>query len=61
LKKFYHIPNQIAQAMYKRLQKVYTEGKISGNQLITIDRELNAFTDIIEACERIKKRSIPFS
>jgi putative membrane protein len=47
--------------MYKRLQKVCTEGKISGNQLITIDRELNAFTDIIEACERIKKTSIPFS
>ena len=61
LVKFHHIPNQIAQAMYKRLQKVYTEGKISGNQLITIDRELNAFTDIIGACERIKKTPIPFS
>jgi len=61
LEKFEHIPNQIAQAMYLRLHQVYKEGKISGDQLITIDRELNAFTDIIGACERIKKTPIPFS
>ncbi len=61
LEKFKHIPNQIAQAMYLRLHQVYKEGKISGDQLITIDRELNAFTDIIGACERIKKTPIPFS
>lgn len=61
LGKFKHIPNQIAQAMYIRLQQVYKDGKITGDQLITIDRELNAFTDIIGACERIKKTPIPFS
>jgi len=61
LEKFKHVPNQIAQAMYTRLQQVYKEGKITGDQLITIDRELNAFTDIIGACERIKKTPIPFS
>ncbi|MDA9312510.1 hypothetical protein N8371_06710 [Vicingaceae bacterium] len=61
LGKFKHIPNQIVQAMYIRLQQVYKDGKITGDQLITIDRELNAFTDIIGACERIKKTPIPFS
>lgn len=61
LEKFKHIPNQIAQAMYIKLQQIYKEGKISGDQLITIDREMNAFTDIIGACERIKKTPIPFS
>lgn len=61
LEKFKHIPNQIAQVMYNRLQLVYKEGKISGDQLITIDQQMNAFTDIIGACERIKKTPIPFS
>ncbi len=61
LEKFKHIPNQIAQAMYIRLHQVYKDGKITGDQLITIDRELNAFTDVIGACERIKKTPIPFS
>lgn len=61
LERFNHIPNQIAQVMYNRLQQIYREGKISGDQLITIDKELNAFTDIIGGCERIKKTPIPFS
>lgn len=61
LENFKHIPNQIAQTMYVRLQQDYIEKKISGDQLRSIDRELNAFTDIIGACERIKKTPIPFS
>jgi len=56
-----HQPNIIASKMYERLQALYKTGKISGDQLITIDGELKAFTDIIGACERIKNTPIPFS
>jgi len=56
-----HIPNYIAQKMYRKLQELYRDKTISGNQLITIDRELNAFTDILGACERIRNTPIPFS
>ena len=61
LSSYFHMPNKIAQAMYKRLHESYKNGNITGDQLITIDSELNAFTDIIGACERIKKTPIPFS
>lgn len=56
-----HKPNRIVSVMYTKLHEYYKEGKISGDQLISIDDELNAFTDIIGACERIKKTPIPFS
>ena len=61
LAKANHIPNLIASRMYQCLHELYQNKAISGDQLITIDRELNAFTDIIGACERIKNTPIPFS
>lgn len=56
-----HVPNAIAGDMYKRLHKLYKDNVISGDQLITLDKELKAFTDIIGGCERIKKTPIPYS
>ena len=61
LKKAKHKPNRIAMEMYTKLHKLHKEGSINGDQLITVDKELNAFTDIIGACERIKNTPIPFS
>lgn len=61
LSKADHIPNLIALRMYQCMHELYRKKTISGDQLITIDRELNAFTDIIGACERIKNTPIPFS
>ncbi|MBL4709152.1 MAG: hypothetical protein JKY48_12015 [Flavobacteriales bacterium] len=61
LAKANHIPNLIASRMYQCLHELYQNKAISGDQLITIDRELNAITDIIGACERIKNTPIPFS
>lgn len=61
LSKFKHIPNRIAKEMYDRLHQLHASNKINGDQLITIDKELKAFTDIIGACERIKSTPIPFS
>lgn len=56
-----HIPNAIAGNMYRELHQLYQNKIISGDQLITLDKELKAFTDIIGACERIKKTPIPYS
>lgn len=56
-----HIPNQVALLMFKHLQQLYTEGKINGDQLIVLNAEMQSFTDICGACERIKNTPIPFS
>lgn len=56
-----HIPNQVALLMYKHLQQLYKEGKINGDQMIILNGEMQSFTDICGACERIKNTPIPFS
>ncbi len=56
-----HIPNQIALLMYQHIQQLYVEKKLSGDQLLFINAEIQSFTDICGACERIKNTPIPFS
>jgi putative membrane protein len=56
-----HIPNQIALLMYKKVQELYANKVISGEQLLYLNLELQSFTDICGACERIKNTPIPFS
>lgn len=56
-----HIPNQLAAVMFEKVNTLYKEGKITGNQLIILNGELSAFTDICGACERIKNTPIPYS
>lgn len=56
-----HVPNQVAQLMYDHVDALYREKKIDGNQLIVINAELQSFTDICGACERIKNTPIPYS
>lgn len=56
-----HVPNQLALLMFKHIQQLYTSGKINGDQLIVLNAELQSFTDICGACERIKNTPIPFS
>lgn len=56
-----HIPNQVALLMFKHIQLLYKEGKIDGNQLIVLNGELQSFTDVCGACERIKNTPIPYS
>jgi putative membrane protein len=56
-----HIPNLIASKLYAELHRLYKVKVISGDQLITLDKEFKALTDIIGACERIKNTPIPFS
>jgi len=56
-----HVPNQVAGLMLQRISNLYRQGRISGDQLITLNGELSSFTDICGACERIKNTPIPYS
>jgi len=56
-----HRPNQVAKGMYSKINDLYVSKKISGEQLIILNSELSAFTDICGACERIKNTPIPYS
>ena len=56
-----HTPNQIALLMIQHANKLHKEGIITGEQLLFINAELQSFTDICGACERIKNTPIPFS
>ncbi|MBK8847203.1 MAG: hypothetical protein IPO27_11925 [Bacteroidetes bacterium] len=56
-----HVPNQVAAMLIRRVNRLYTDNKISGNQLILLNNELQSFADICGACERIKNTPIPYS
>lgn len=56
-----HRPNQIAKMIFQKANDLYKSGKISGEQLIIINAELQSFTDVCGACERIKNTPIPYS
>ncbi|WP_373553712.1 bestrophin family protein [Haliscomenobacter sp.] len=56
-----HIPNQIAALMYGRILYLAEQGKLSGDHLIFLNLELQSFTDICGACERIRNTPIPYS
>ncbi len=56
-----HGPNQIAALIFKRINSLYLEKKITGDQLIVLNQEVHSFSDICGACERIKNTPIPHS
>lgn len=56
-----HVPNQTVILLYQHIQQLYKENKISGEQLLFINGELQSFNEICGACERIKNTPIPFS
>jgi putative membrane protein len=56
-----HKPNQLAQGLIRKVNELYLSGKISGDQLIVLNAEVQSFTDICGACERIKNTPIPYS
>lgn len=56
-----HVPNQVAGVMMQRINTLYKQGRITGDQLITLNGEISSFTDICGACERIKNTPIPYS
>ena len=56
-----HLPNQLAALLFKKVNTLFETGKIKGEQLIVLNNELQSFTEICGACERIKNTPIPFS
>lgn len=61
IKQHHHAPNQVAALINKKINRLYKEGKISGDQLLALNPELMSFADICGACERIKNTPIPYS
>lgn len=56
-----HVPNFIVFQMYHKVQETFRDGGITEADHINLKHNLNAFLDILGACERIKKTPIPFS
>lgn len=54
-------PVTIAQLMYSRIYSLQKEGKINGEQLLTIYPDVEKLNEICGACERIKNTPIPSS
>ena len=56
-----HRPNQVAKILFQKVDDLYVSKKITGDQLIILNNELQSLTDICGACERIKNTPIPYS
>lgn len=56
-----HIPLALISLMYQKIKELYDTKKISGEEFIILDKNLNALMDSCGACERIKNTPIPFS
>ena len=56
-----HRPNQVAKMLFQKANDLYKSRKITGDQFYIINSELQSFTDICGACERIKNTPIPYS
>lgn len=56
-----HKPNYLANLLIKKVNELYVTKTISGEQLLFLNNEISALTDICGACERIKTTPIPYS
>ncbi|MEY4541856.1 MAG: hypothetical protein RLZZ306_3613 [Bacteroidota bacterium] len=56
-----HKPNYLANLLIKKVNELYANKIISGEQLLFLNNEISSFTDICGACERIKNTPIPYS
>ncbi len=60
-KKASHKPSFIAKQMYERLREMRQKNEITEYEYLTIDTNLNNFSNITGACERILNTPMPFS
>lgn len=56
-----HAPNHLAQCMQRDALIAFQKHNISQAAYLAILNDINAFTDICGACERIKKTPIPYT
>ncbi len=61
LKAKQHKPNHIAFLLYDRLQMLYKAGIFTDADMINLKQQHQVLTDVMGACERIRKTPIPFS
>lgn len=56
-----HLPNQIFQTIYLKVNQLYQKKAITDYQFLTLNAELASFADNMGGCERIKNTPIPAS
>lgn len=56
-----HVPNRIMQLLMRELNELLEQKKLSHEQLLILNPELQSFADNLGVCERIKKTPIPYS
>lgn len=56
-----HIPNQIAASLFSKVIELQRKGMLLPEHIIMLNHELEGFTNICGACERIKNTPIPLS
>jgi ion channel-forming bestrophin family protein len=56
-----HIPNQIAAAIFAKTLELQRAGTLLPEHILMLNSELESFTDVCGACERIKNTPIPLS
>jgi ion channel-forming bestrophin family protein len=61
LKKANHVPNRIATIICAKITQLYRNGQITKEEFLVCDKNLESFTDVVGACERIKNSPIPKS
>lgn len=61
IKKYKHRPNKISALLYEKVNSLYMDKKLTGDQLVNVDKELKDLIDLMGACERIKNTPIPYS
>lgn len=61
LRKYKHVPNEIARRMYELTTKRHSEGSLTEMQFLSFEKHLASLTDIIGGCERIKKTPMPLA
>jgi putative membrane protein len=56
-----HHPNLIAKQLISLVNEAHQNNQLNGYQFLALNNELQSFTEITGACERIKKTPIPYS
>lgn len=56
-----HVPMGISEKIYSKMKALKQANKLSEEEFMVLDKNLNALIDSVGACERIKNTPIPFS
>ena len=56
-----HRPNYVAKKLQEALQEEVKEGKVPNELLLAYQNDITKLSDILGACERIKKTPIPYT